>query len=108
MLGRLGPTEILVILAVGFLFFGPKKLPQLGKSFGETISEFKNAAKSEPSESKSDIELVKEEKFGQMVSYRHPHITSVPIKEAIESYNFVNLDHSLIKTANGIGLSLGI
>lgn len=45
MFGRLGGTEILVILVVGFLIFGPKKLPQLGKSFGETISEFKKASK---------------------------------------------------------------
>jgi len=47
MFGRLGGTEILVILIVGFLIFGPKKLPQLGKSFGDTISEFKKAAKSD-------------------------------------------------------------
>ncbi|CAH2213396.1 Sec-independent protein translocase subunit TatA/TatB [Tepidibacter aestuarii] len=45
MFGRLGGTEIMVILAVGFLFFGPKKLPEIGKSFGETVREFKKSAK---------------------------------------------------------------
>ncbi len=45
MFGRLGGTEIMVILVVGFLFFGPKKLPEIGKSFGETIREFKKSAK---------------------------------------------------------------
>ncbi|HSQ87725.1 twin-arginine translocase TatA/TatE family subunit [Romboutsia sp.] len=45
MFGRLGGTELLVILVVGFLIFGPKKLPEIGKKFGETIREFKKSVK---------------------------------------------------------------
>jgi sec-independent protein translocase protein TatA len=45
MFGRFGVTEIIVILSVGFLIFGPKKLPAIGKAFGETINEFKKSAK---------------------------------------------------------------
>jgi len=45
MFGRLGGAELLVILVVGFLVFGPKKLPEIGKSFGETVREFKSSAK---------------------------------------------------------------
>ncbi|WP_432664721.1 twin-arginine translocase TatA/TatE family subunit [Wukongibacter baidiensis] len=47
MFGRLGGTEILIILVVGFLFFGPKKLPEIGKAFGDTIKEFKRSARDE-------------------------------------------------------------
>lgn len=47
MFGRLGGTEIFIILVVGFLFFGPKKLPEIGKAFGDTIREFKKSAKDE-------------------------------------------------------------
>jgi sec-independent protein translocase protein TatA len=36
-------TELLVILLVVFIFFGPKKLPELGKNLGKGIREFKNA-----------------------------------------------------------------
>ncbi len=54
------------------------------------------------------VELVKEGKFGYMVSYRHPYIVSVPLKEAVANYNFVSLDHPLVKTAQGIGISFGI
>lgn len=46
-MGRLGTWEILAILAVLTLMFGTKKLPEIGKSFGETISSFKKAAKGE-------------------------------------------------------------
>ncbi len=41
MFGRIGFTEILVILVIGLLLFGPKKLPELGRSFGETIAQYK-------------------------------------------------------------------
>lgn len=38
---RLGLGEILVILALALLFFGPSKLPQLGASLGQAIRGFK-------------------------------------------------------------------
>ncbi|HEY2027641.1 MAG TPA: twin-arginine translocase TatA/TatE family subunit [Myxococcales bacterium] len=48
---RLGFGEILVILALALLFFGPSKLPQLGSSLGQAIRGFKrglNDAEHEP------------------------------------------------------------
>lgn len=44
-MGRLGVTEILIILAVVLLLFGGKKIPELMKGLGSGIKEFKNAAK---------------------------------------------------------------
>jgi sec-independent protein translocase protein TatA len=46
MLGNLGFTEILVILVVALLIFGPNKLPELGKSLGQGIKEFKKPVNS--------------------------------------------------------------
>jgi len=43
---KLGVTEIALILVVALLIFGPSKLPQLGKSVGDTIREFKKSMKS--------------------------------------------------------------
>ncbi|PYE53388.1 Sec-independent protein translocase subunit TatA/TatB [Deinococcus yavapaiensis] len=37
----LGPMEIIVILVVALVIFGPKKLPELGKSLGQGIREFR-------------------------------------------------------------------
>ena len=44
-MGRLGPTEIILIVAVILLMFGGKKIPELMKGLGTGIKEFKNAAK---------------------------------------------------------------
>ncbi len=53
------------------------------------------------------VELVLEGKYGHMVSYRKPHVVSVPIKEAIDKYNFVDTDSDLVRAARGVGISLG-
>ncbi|MTH53929.1 twin-arginine translocase TatA/TatE family subunit [Bacillus mangrovi] len=44
-MGSLGFGEILLILVVALLLFGPKKLPELGKAAGRTLREFKNATR---------------------------------------------------------------
>jgi len=44
-MGKLGLTEILVILVIVVLLFGGKKIPELMKGLGTGIKEFKNAAK---------------------------------------------------------------
>jgi sec-independent protein translocase protein TatA len=43
--GKLGLPEILLILAVALLVFGPSKLADLGKGIGEGIKNFKSAVK---------------------------------------------------------------
>lgn len=53
------------------------------------------------------FEMAKDGDFGKMVSYRHPNITSVPLEEATREYNYVSKDSFLLKTARGIGISLG-
>ena len=40
---NIGGSELLVVLLVIFIFFGPKKFPEMGKSLGKAVREFKNA-----------------------------------------------------------------
>jgi sec-independent protein translocase protein TatA len=58
-MGRLGVTEILIILAVVLLLFGGKKIPELMKGLGSGIKEFKNAAKDEKPADKKEEEETK-------------------------------------------------
>lgn len=46
-MGKLGTTEIILIIAVILLLFGGKKIPELMKGLGNGIKEFKNASKAE-------------------------------------------------------------
>ncbi len=45
MFGKLGLPELLIILAIALLIFGPRKLGDLGKGLGEGISGFKDSMK---------------------------------------------------------------
>lgn len=54
-MGNLGLTEMLLIGVALLLFFGPSKLPALGKSLGEGIKEFKKASKELTDSVKEDI-----------------------------------------------------
>ncbi len=42
-LGSLGPTELLLILLIVIIIFGARKLPDLGKSLGDGIRNFKKS-----------------------------------------------------------------
>jgi sec-independent protein translocase protein TatA len=43
MLGNIGPLEIVVVLIIALIVFGPKRLPELGNSLGKGIREFKDS-----------------------------------------------------------------
>ena len=59
-MGRLGPTEIILIVAVILLMFGGRKIPELMKGIGNGIKEFKNAAKDDqPADKKETKEETK-------------------------------------------------
>lgn len=44
MFGSIGMPELLVIFVIALIIFGPRKLPDLGRSLGRSISEFKRAS----------------------------------------------------------------
>lgn len=60
MFAKIGTTELLLILLIAVLIFGPSKLPKLGKAIGRTIGNFKRssaaAERGELSKKKAEVE----------------------------------------------------
>jgi sec-independent protein translocase protein TatA len=54
---NIGPLELVVILVVVLLLFGAKRLPELGKSLGSGMREFKDSVQGKDSDDKGRTEL---------------------------------------------------
>ncbi|MCI2255349.1 twin-arginine translocase TatA/TatE family subunit [Domibacillus sp. 8LH] len=65
MLQNIGVPGLVLILIIALVIFGPSKLPEIGRAFGRTLSEFKSATKN----------LVEEEEE------KKPELTTVEKKE---------------------------
>jgi sec-independent protein translocase protein TatA len=51
----LGWQELLIILIIALIIFGPRKLPEIGKSLGQAINGFKESTKKVQDEAKKEL-----------------------------------------------------
>ena len=68
---NVGPLEIAVVLVIVLIIFGPKRLPELGKSMGNGIREFKNSLSGE-SDKDSPEEKQRELQASQQAQVSQP------------------------------------
>ena len=57
----LGVPELILILIIGLVIFGPGRLPDIGKALGKSIKEFKSA-NNEPQDARKEINVTEEAK----------------------------------------------
>ena len=61
MFSNIGVPGLILILVLALIIFGPKKLPEIGRAVGQTLSEFKKSARELTSDAVEEIEEVKNE-----------------------------------------------
>jgi len=61
-MGSIGMPEMLVILVIALIIFGPRKLPELGKSLGKSLAEFKRASNDLRSTLEEEIRVEEQQK----------------------------------------------
>ena len=57
MFGSIGMPEMIIILVIALIIFGPRKLPELGRSLGKSLAEFKRASNELKSTLEEEIRL---------------------------------------------------
>ncbi len=63
MIGGIGPNELMAILIIAFLLFGASKLPELARSLGKSVAEFKKAQREAELELRRFEQELKEGKY---------------------------------------------
>jgi sec-independent protein translocase protein TatA len=76
MLGNIGPLEIIVVLIIALIVFGPKRLPELGNSLGKGIREFKDSV---TGDNKDDDDAVEDP---DVKTIGTPKATTTPVEPA--------------------------
>lgn len=62
-MGSLGMQEIIVIFVLALIVFGPRKLPEIGKSIGKSLAEFRRASNELRQTWEEEVRLEKEKEI---------------------------------------------
>lgn len=77
MFGPLGMPELVVIFVIALIVFGPRKLPELGKSLGKSLAEFKRASNELRNSLEDEIRM--EEDRDRAAAQPAPPVTPAPV-----------------------------
>lgn len=58
MIPNIGFAELILIIGLALIIFGPAKLPEIGKAMGQGLSEFKSAMRGEPEIKEENTEKI--------------------------------------------------
>ncbi|MDI6709570.1 MAG: twin-arginine translocase TatA/TatE family subunit [Thermoanaerobacterales bacterium] len=78
MFPQIGMPELIIILVVALIIFGPKRLPQVGRSLGKTLSEFRRSSRDITEDVTASVKDVKEEIEGVKSAVTEANPMSAP------------------------------
>jgi len=81
-MGSLGVPELIIIFVVALIVFGPKKLPELGKSLGKGLAEFRRASNELKSTIEEEVRAIEAEPPARYSSEPEPESKSEPEPES--------------------------
>jgi TatA/E family protein of Tat protein translocase len=84
-MGSVGLPELIIIFTIALIVFGPRKLPELGKSLGKSIAEFKRA--SNELRNTLDEEIRAEERRNAAAQQAPPTPPAPQVEEAPRTYD---------------------
>jgi sec-independent protein translocase protein TatA len=86
-MGSLGMQEIIVIFVIALIIFGPRKLPELGKTLGKGLAEFKKASNELKKTWEDEVQLDKEKEEVSQILQESAQKTSEIVQEINKDIN---------------------
>ena len=91
MFGSIGMPELIIIFVIALIIFGPRKLPELGRSLGKSIAEFKRASNELKSTLEEEIRIEEQKDAQTEAAAKQTVSTAGAVPHADEP---VRQDHS--------------
>jgi sec-independent protein translocase protein TatA len=82
MFGSLGMPELVIIFVIALIVFGPRKLPELGKSLGKSLAEFKRASNELRNSLEEEIRVEEEREKPRPAPTPAPVVAAAPTPDA--------------------------
>ncbi len=86
MFGSIGMPELIIIFMIALIIFGPRKLPELGRSLGKSLGEFKRASNELRNTLDEEIRL-EEQRVSEPAKRAEATTASQPDTEAAEPHS---------------------
>ena len=83
MFGSIGMPELIIIFVIALIIFGPRKLPELGRSLGKSLAEFKRASNELKSTLEEEIRLEEQQHRRRTKPPRRPRRRRAPPAETV-------------------------
>jgi sec-independent protein translocase protein TatA len=82
MFGSIGMPELIIILVIALIIFGPRKLPELGKSLGRSLNEFKKASTDLQNTLEQEIKIEEQKEAAAKAPVTAPPAEVLPNQDA--------------------------
>ncbi|MFN2447991.1 MAG: TatA/E family twin arginine-targeting protein translocase [Vicinamibacterales bacterium] len=85
-MGPIGMPELVIILVIALIIFGPRKLPELGKSLGRSLNEFKKASTDLQNTLEQEIKLEEQKEQAEKARAREADVApaATPVEAAVQ------------------------
>lgn len=84
MFGSIGMPELIIIFVIALIIFGPRKLPELGRSLGKSLAEFKRASNELKSTLEEEIRIEEQQQRVESAKVATPVVPdTVPVGEPV-------------------------
>src|SRR6478672_9371805 len=93
MFGSIGMPELIIIFVIALIIFGPRKLPELGRSLGKSLAEFKRASNELKSTLEEEIRIEEQQQKTEAAKPAVQAPAAVPQEPAVATAEPVPVRH---------------
>lgn len=102
MFGSIGMPELMVIFVIALIIFGPRKLPELGRSLGKSLGEFKRASNELRNTLEEEVRIEEQRDAQKARPADTPKAAAEPAEPSADAEPAPSVEHTTPRSASGV------